>query len=121
MAGVRTGLQSYSQNGEDVVLWRALRGVTGGRYIEVGANDPVKILNEHGLLLPGLERDHGRARSGVRHLQREQRPRDLVIEAAITTNDHDTAVLHVVEGTGLSTLDDAFAEVHARSDYDVTS
>jgi FkbM family methyltransferase len=52
-------------------------------------------------------------------LQREQRPRDLLIEAAITTKDHDTTVFHVVEGTGLSTLEDTFAEVHSRSDYEV--
>src|SRR5271169_5465726 len=32
---------SYSQNGEDVMLWRALRHVRNGVYIDVGANDPV--------------------------------------------------------------------------------
>ena len=31
---------SYSQNGEDVVLMRALGHLGSGRYIEVGANDP---------------------------------------------------------------------------------
>jgi FkbM family methyltransferase len=32
---------SYSQNLEDVMLWRALRGITKGFYVDVGANDPV--------------------------------------------------------------------------------
>ena len=32
---------SYSQNFEDVMLWRALRHVERGYYIDVGANDPV--------------------------------------------------------------------------------
>ena len=32
---------SYAQNGEDVVLFRALGGVESGRYVDVGANDPV--------------------------------------------------------------------------------
>jgi hypothetical protein len=31
---------SFAQNGEDVVLWRALGAVVQGRYIGVGANDP---------------------------------------------------------------------------------
>src|SRR3989304_3019019 len=31
---------SYAQNFEDVMLWRALRGVTNGFYIDIGANDP---------------------------------------------------------------------------------
>ena len=29
------GFQSCTQNGEDVILWRALQGVTPGRYVEV--------------------------------------------------------------------------------------
>ena len=31
---------SYSQNLEDIRLWRALRHVTPGRYIDIGAWDP---------------------------------------------------------------------------------
>ena len=32
---------SYAQNREDVVLYRALGHISGGRYVEVGANDPI--------------------------------------------------------------------------------
>jgi len=31
---------SYAQNHEDVLLYRALKGVGKGFYIDVGANDP---------------------------------------------------------------------------------
>jgi len=31
---------SYAQNQEDVLLWRALKNVENGFYIDVGANDP---------------------------------------------------------------------------------
>ena len=31
---------SYEQNFEDVMLWRALKHVENGFYIDVGANDP---------------------------------------------------------------------------------
>src|SRR5271165_1880676 len=31
---------SYAQNYEDVILWRALREVEGGFYVDVGAADP---------------------------------------------------------------------------------
>ena len=37
---VSTTFESFSQNGEDVVLWRALHDVGKGRYIDVGANHP---------------------------------------------------------------------------------
>ena len=32
---------SYSQNFEDVMLWRALKHIKGGFYVDVGANDPI--------------------------------------------------------------------------------
>ncbi|TFZ05164.1 FkbM family methyltransferase [Ramlibacter henchirensis] len=35
-------LISYSQNHEDIVLWRALRNVQNGFYVDVGANDPTE-------------------------------------------------------------------------------
>lgn len=34
-------LFSYAQNFEDVLLWRALKGVENGFYIDIGAQDPV--------------------------------------------------------------------------------
>lgn len=32
---------SYAQNFEDVMLWRALKHVKNGLYIDIGAHDPV--------------------------------------------------------------------------------
>ncbi|WET42222.1 hypothetical protein [Citrobacter enshiensis] len=32
---------SYAQNLEDVVLWKALKNIENGFYIDVGANDPL--------------------------------------------------------------------------------
>lgn len=34
-------LISYAQNHEDIMLWRALKSVQNGFYVDVGANDPV--------------------------------------------------------------------------------
>ena len=47
------GIISYAQNIEDVMLWRALKHVENGFYIDVGANDPTvdsvtKVFYEHG-------------------------------------------------------------------------
>jgi FkbM family methyltransferase len=101
------------------VLWRALRNVDRGRYIEVGANDPVKFSMSMAFYSVGWSGITVEPDPAFAQMHREQRPRDLVIEAAITAKDRDTAVFHVVDGTGLSTLEDTFAEVHSRSDYDV--
>ena len=108
---------SYSQNGEDVVLWRALRGVSRGRYIDVGANDPVVDSVSMAFYSRGWSGITVEPDPAFAALLRKHRPRDLVIEAAIGTSDHATAVLHVVEGTGLSTLDDGIADAHSGSDH----
>ena len=34
---------SYAQNFEDVMLWRALKNIKNGFYIDVGANDPIEL------------------------------------------------------------------------------
>lgn len=70
---------SYAQNAEDVVLWRALGGVSHGRYVEVGASHPsddsvTRAFYERGwsgvtiesldLLVPTLRLDDVLAESG---------------------------------------------------------
>lgn len=52
-------------------------------------------------------------------LHREMRPRDLQVEAAITDTDKGVATLHVVENTGLSTLDDELVDLHRGSGYEI--
>jgi len=103
MAGVSGTLISYGQNREDVVLWRALRAVRHGRYVEVGANHPVddsmtKVFHDHGwrglLVEPVAE---------YAALLREHRPHDTVVEAAVTAED-GPVTLHLLPGTGLSTV-----------------
>jgi peptide methionine sulfoxide reductase MsrB len=32
---------SYAQNFEDIILWRALKNIKNGFYVDVGAGDPV--------------------------------------------------------------------------------
>jgi FkbM family methyltransferase len=109
--------ESFSQNGEDVVLWRALHWVRAGRYIDVGANHPERdsvsmAFYRHGWRGITVEPDPEFAL-----LQRDERPGDILVEAAITTKDEDRRILHVVDGTGLSTLYGDVARAHARSGY----
>jgi len=35
------GITSYAQNFEDVMLWRALKHVEKGFYVDIGAQDPL--------------------------------------------------------------------------------
>ncbi len=93
------------------MLWRALRDVTGGFYIDVGAADPsslsvTRIFYEHGWRGINLEPNAGY----FAELSRA-RPRDinLPIGAGRTAGQ---SLFHDVGGSGLSTFDPAIAAQH---------
>lgn len=80
------GFISYAQNFEDVILWRALKGVEQGFYIDVGANDPTidsvtKAFYDrgwHGINIEPLPSHHA-------DLERE-RPRDINLQCAAASS-----------------------------------
>jgi FkbM family methyltransferase len=103
-------LVSYAQNGEDVVLWRALGHVEGGVYVDVGAYDPVvdsvtKLFYDRGWR--GLDVEPV---AELAEALRAARPRDVMAEVAVTGDDHGSVTLHEVPGTGLSTLSAGIAD-----------
>lgn len=94
---------SFAQNAEDVVLWRALRGVLEGVYVDVGAADPVvdsvtKAFSDRGWRGVNVEPVPVLAEA-----LRVARPRDttFAVAAGAAASEQD---LYVVDGTGLSTL-----------------
>lgn len=96
-------LISYAQNGEDIVLWRALGQIQGGNYIDVGAAHP--ILDS----VTKVFYDHGWSGINVEPLPqladelRTLRPRDLVVEAGVGETEGKVTFYGVPE-TGLSSL-----------------
>jgi FkbM family methyltransferase len=102
---------SNAQNHEDVVLWRALRQVPNGRYVEVGANDPrldsvTRAFYDRGWRGITVEPMHDFAE---RH--RAQRPDDQLVEAAISSTPGEIT-LHQFPNSGLSTTIDAISDTH---------
>jgi len=110
-----SAIVSYAQNREDVVLWRALGGVSAGCYVEVGANHPrddsaTRIFYDRGWSGITIEPVPYFA-----DLHRAQRPRDHLVEAAITNSGRGEITLHVVPGTGLSSIVDSVSDRHAKA------
>lgn len=104
-------LISHAQNFEDVILWRALKHVENGFYIDVGAQDPE--IDSVSLLF------HERGWRGV-HVEptaeyseklRVARPDEETIQAAISSQAGPIAFFEI-KGTGLSTGDPLIAERH---------
>lgn len=109
---------SYSQNFEDVMLWRALKHVENGLYVDVGAQHPIidsvsMAFYEHGWRGVHVEPSEYYAR-----LLRESRPDEVVIRAAIG-DIGDECMFYEIAGSGLSTSDPEIAKRHRDSGFDV--
>jgi FkbM family methyltransferase len=102
---------SYAQNFEDVMLWRALRHIERGFYIDVGACDPstdsvTRAFYERGWRGINVEPDP----NYYARLQ-AARPEDMNLCIAVGA-ERGRAGFYVVEERGLSTLDPTIAEMH---------
>lgn len=104
-------LISYAQNFEDVMLWRALRHVRAGFYVDIGANDPT---------IDSVTRwfyDQGWSGINVEPVPhwfdklQADRPRDVNVQCAISNQD-GPLTLYDIPDTGLSTLDSSIAQRH---------
>ena len=105
---VESQFVTYAQNGEDVLLWRALKHVQSGFYIDVGAQDPVvdsvtKAFYDRGwrgINIEPVQHWYGRLV--------EQRPCD--INLCVAASDHEGELkLSVSDDSGLSTVNEGFA------------
>ncbi|MEO6966878.1 MAG: FkbM family methyltransferase [Rhodanobacteraceae bacterium] len=99
---------SWAQNGEDVLLYRALKHVQHGFYIDVGAQDP----REDSVTRAFYERGwRGINIEPVEHWHRllgEDRPHDINLRVAVSDQAGELRLFEV-EGTGLSTSDEDYA------------
>lgn len=103
---------SYAQNFEDVMLWRALKHVPRGRYVDIGAQHPVvdsvsKAFYEH-----GWRGVHVEPVPQYADLLRLDRPDETVLQVAFSDRE-GMLELKVFKNTGLSTAVEAYAQQHA--------
>jgi FkbM family methyltransferase len=109
---------SYAQNYEDVMLWRALKHVGRGFYIDAGAWSPdvdsvTKAFYENGWRGINIEPNPGC------HAQLEKkRPHDANLCVAVG-DAPGFAELNLLSDSGLSTLDDAIARSHVAAGWDL--
>lgn len=102
---------SYAQNFEDVMLWRALKHVEHGLYVDIGAQHPIidsvsKAFYEH-----GWRGVHVEPVAEYAELLRRDRPDETVLQVALAESE-GVLELNVIAETGLSTAVGAYAERH---------
>jgi FkbM family methyltransferase len=116
---VFVSIVSYAQNFEDVMLWRALRHITPGYYIDVGAQDPIvdsvtKAFHENGW--HGI---HVEPTPHYANLLRRDRASDVVVQAAVGLKAGVMSFFEI-NGTGISTADTAIAQQHRERGFVTT-
>jgi FkbM family methyltransferase len=107
---------SYSQNFEDIILWRSLGHIPNGFYVDVGAHDPeihsvTKLFYDHGWsginIEPTLE-------SWERLATARLRDTNLRCLAGSAEGFHN---LYIIPNTGLSTVVHDIAELHEQNGF----
>jgi len=109
---------SYAQNFEDVMLWRALQHVDKGRYVDVGAQDPVADSVSQAFYERGWRGLHVEPSAQYARKLREARPDETVIEAAAASKTGHLEFFEIAD-SGLSTADAKIAARHQKSGFTV--
>ena len=102
---------SYAQNFEDVMLWRALKHIECGFYVDVGANPPT---------LDSVTKwfyDNGWRGINIEPIEQwfelleQERPRDINLNIAAGENNGQLTLFEIAD-TGLSTINEEIAKKH---------
>lgn len=98
-----SGIISYAQNREDILLWRALHDVENGFYVDVGAQDPSDDSVTRAFYDRGWSGINIEPVTGYFEKLTKERPRDLTLGVALGDRA-GWATLYEFSDTGLSTL-----------------
>ena len=109
---------SYAQNFEDVMLWRALKHVENGFYVDVGAQDPVIDSVSLAFYEHGWRGVHIEPTLHYADKLRQQRPDETVVQAAVGATA-GTITFFEIADTGLSTGDAEIAKRHGEQGFAV--
>ncbi len=104
---------SYAQNFEDVRLWRALRDVENGCYIDIGAQDPIVDSVSRGFYERGWRGLHVEPSPAYAAKLRADRPDETVIQSAVGARP-GLLTFYEFADTGLSTADATVAQRHVK-------
>lgn len=112
------GIVSHAQNFEDVLLWRALRHVRNGFYVDIGAQHPVvesvsRAFYENGWRGISVEPSEFYA-----NLLRADRPDEVILQAVVSDVPGEQ-LFHEIPNTGLSTASTEIASEHRERGFTV--
>jgi len=109
---------SFAQNFEDVLLWRALKHIDQGFYIDIGAQHPEADSVSKAFYDHDWRGVHVEPIRPYADLLRDHRPDEVVLEVALAAESGILTFYNIPE-TGLSTADSTIAEGHWHQGFTV--
>lgn len=109
---------SFAQNQEDIMLWRALKHVENGFYIDVGAAEPVNLSVTHLFSLEGWSGINLEPEPSYFKELRESRQRDINLQLCVASQAGEIDFFRIA-GTGLSTTSESIALEHEKAGFNV--
>jgi len=109
---------SYAQNFEDVMLWRALKGVANGYYIDIGAHDPRVDSVSRLFYEQGWRGMHVEPLPVYCNALRDDRRDETVLQAAVGARAGVICFYEIPE-TGISTGDAQIAAAHRERGFPI--
>ncbi len=109
---------SYAQNFEDVMLWRALKDVKEGFYIDVGANDPVEMSVTKWFYEQNWTGINIEPSKDYYEKISKDRTRDINLCLG-AGNEKGKLTFYNFKNTGLSTTDETIAKRHTAAGFKV--
>jgi len=108
---------SYAQNCEDVVLWRALKDVDRGFYVDCGAYHPTHHSVTRAFYDRGWRGINVEPLPALIRKFDEQRISDFNVAVALSDKSAEAVDFYEVADTGLSTLDPQLARQHDKTGF----
>lgn len=105
---------SYAQNFEDVMLWRALKHIQNGFYVDVGANDPTELSVTRAFYDQGWSGINIEPVYSCFEKLKTERTRDINLNLVAGKSDGEI-VFYEMSSSALSTTDSDLAQRYAES------
>lgn len=93
---------SYAQNQEDVLLWRCLKDIKFGHYLDIGAQGPVKDSVTNWFYSEGWRGINVEPNSTYYAQLEKHRPGDINLQLVVSSQNEQVE-FYEIEGSGLST------------------
>lgn len=109
---------SYAQNFEDILLWRVLKDIKHGFYIDIGAQDPIIDSVSLAFYKNGWRGVHVEPTPQYAARLEKERPDEIVERLAIGPSE-GWMTFYQIPDTGLSTADSIVAERHREAGFSI--